>query len=334
MIYVFTPRGDIIELPAKATALDFAYRIHTEVGHHTVRAKVNDQLVRLDTPLKNGQVVEVSTSKTKLGPSRDWLRDDLGYLTTASAKEKIRQWFRRQERDENIAQGKEILEKELRRIGVDLRSEDIHKHFPRYSKVEDMIAAIGYGAISPQLIASRIGDTESRNVLNSNSHVPKPRAPLRLDVMGVGDLLTSLAICCKPVNGDQIMGYVTRGRGITVHRSDCPNIANLPDPERLIQVSWGSKAGETYPVNIQVRAWDRVGLLKDITTLLADEKVNIIFVQTVTNDDRTVSLNVTIEVENVSQLSKVLHKIESVPAVDEVRRDTSSGHDIGRTVSA
>src|SRR5690606_9786871 len=128
------------------------------------------------------QVVEVATSKTKLGPSRDWLREDLGYLTTASAREKIRQWFRRQERDENLAQGKEILEKELRRIGVDLRPEDLHKHFPRYSKVEDMIAAIGYGAISPRLIASRIGDTAEKNVLTSTSHVPKPRVPLRLDV--------------------------------------------------------------------------------------------------------------------------------------------------------
>ncbi len=326
MIYVFTPRGDIIELPAGATPLDFAYRIHTEIGHHTVRAKVNEQLVRLDTPLKNGQVVEIATSKTKLGPSRDWLRDDLGYLTTASAKEKIKQWFRRQERDENLSQGKDILEKELKRLGVDMKPDDVHKLFPRYSKVEDMVAAIGYGAISPQLIASRIGDSSPKNLLTQQtSHVPKPRAPLRLDVMGVGDLLTSLATCCKPVNGDQIMGYVTRGRGITVHRADCPNIQNLPDPERLIQVTWGSKAGETYPVNIQVRAWDRVGLLKDITTLLADEKVNIIFVQTVTNDDRTVSLNITVEVENVSQLSKVLHKIESVPAVDEVRRDTSQG---------
>ncbi|HEX3301939.1 MAG TPA: bifunctional (p)ppGpp synthetase/guanosine-3',5'-bis(diphosphate) 3'-pyrophosphohydrolase [Thermomicrobiales bacterium] len=325
MIYVFTPKGDIIELPAGATPLDFAYRIHTEVGHHTVRAKVNDQLVRLDTKLKNGQVVEVSTSKTKLGPSRDWLREDLGYLTTASAKEKIRQWFRRQEREENLAQGKEILEKELRRLGVELKPEDIHKHFPRYNKVEDMIAAIGYGAISPQLIASRLGENETKNVLSDTPHVPKPRVPLRLDVMGVGDLLTSLATCCKPVNGDAIVGYVTRGRGITVHRADCSNLVNLPDPERLIQVTWGSKAGETYPVNIMVRAWDRVGLLKDISTLLADEKVNILYVQTVTNDDRTVSLRITIEVENVSQLSRVLHKIESVPAVDEVRRDTSNG---------
>jgi GTP pyrophosphokinase len=326
MIYVFTPKGDIIELPAGATPLDFAYRIHTEIGHHTIRAKVNDQLVRLDHKLKNGQVVEISTSNDRLGPSRDWLREDLGFLTTASAKEKIRQWFRRQERGENVRLGREILDKELKRLGLEhLKDEEIHQHFPRYSKVEDMIAAIGYGAISPRLIASRIAETDDRNgLLAPAPHVPKPRAPLRMDVMGVGDLLTTLATCCKPVSGDQIVGYVTRGRGITVHRADCPNISNLPDPERLIQVSWGSKPGETYPVNIEVRAWDRVGLLRDISALLADEKVNIIYVQTVTNDDRTVSLKITIEVENVSQLSKVLHKIESVPAVDEVRRDTGN----------
>ena len=323
MIYVFTPKGDIIELPAGATPLDFAYRIHTEIGHHTVRARVNDQQVRLDTPLKNGQVVEVVTSKAKLGPSRDWLREDLGFITSASAREKIRQWFRRQERGENISQGKETLERELRRLGLDMRPEDIHKHFPRYAKVEDMLAAIGYGAISSQLIASRIGDAGAKEVLSASPHVAKPKSPLRLDVMGVGDLLTNLAPCCKPVNGDEIIGYVTRGRGITVHRGDCPNVQNRNDPERLVQVSWGTKSGETFPVGIRVKAWDRVGLLKDVSTVLADERVNILFVQTTTNDDRTVDLSVTIEVENVGQLSRILNKIESVPAVDEVRRDTS-----------
>ncbi len=323
MIYVFTPKGDIIELPAGATPLDFAYRIHTEIGHHTVRARVNDQQVRLDTPLKNGQVVEVVTSKAKLGPSRDWLREDLGFITSASAREKIRQWFRRQERGENISQGKETLERELRRLGLDMRPEDIHKHFPRYAKVEDMLAAIGYGAISSQLIASRIGDAGAKEVLSASPHVAKPKSPLRLDVMGVGDLLTNLAPCCKPVNGDEIIGYVTRGRGITVHRADCPNVQNRNDPERLVQVSWGTKSGETFPVGIRVKAWDRVGLLKDVSTVLADERVNILFVQTTTNDDRTVDLSVTIEVENVGQLSRILNKIESVPAVDEVRRDTS-----------
>ncbi len=323
MIYVFTPKGDIIELPAGATPLDFAYRVHTEIGHHTVRARVNEQQVRLDTKLQNGQMVEVSTSKTKLGPSRDWLREDLGYITTASAREKIRQWFRRQERGENIAQGKETLDRELRRLGLEMRAEDIHKHFPRYPKVEDMLAAIGYGAISSQLIASRIGDAGAKEVLSASPHVAKPKAPLRLDVMGVGDLLTNLAPCCKPVNGDQIVGYVTRGRGITVHRADCPNILNRNDPERIVDVSWGTKTGETFPVGIRVKAWDRVGLLKDVSTVLADERVNILYVQTTTGDDRTVNLYVTIEVENVGQLSRILNKIEAVPAVDEVRRDTT-----------
>ncbi len=324
MIYVFTPKGDIIELPAGATPLDFAYRIHTEIGHHTVRARINEQQVRLDTKLQNGQVVEISTSKAKLGPSRDWLREDLGYVTTASAREKIRQWFRRQERGENISQGREILEKELRRLGLELKPDDIHKLFPRYAKVDDLLAAIGYGAISAQLIASRLGeDSGAKAAFAASPHVPKPLAPLRLEVMGVGDLLTSLAACCKPVNGDEIVGYVTRGRGITVHRADCPNVLNRTDPERLIQVSWGSKTGDTFPVGIHVKAWDRVGLLKDISTLLADEKVNILYVQTVTGDDRTVNLYVTIEVANVGQLSKILNKIESVPAVDEVRRDSS-----------
>ena len=325
MIYVFTPKGDIIELPSGATPLDFAFRIHTEIGNSTVRAKVNEQLVRLDTRLQNGQVVEVVTSKNKLGPSRDWMREDLGYLTTASAREKVRQWFRRQERGENVAQGKDILDRELRRLGLDLKPEDIHRYFPRYAKVEDMLAAIGYGVISSQLIASRIGDdAQGKDALAASPHVPKPRAPLRLDVMGVGDLLTSLATCCKPVNGDEIVGYVTRGRGITVHRADCSNIVNRPDQERVLPVSWGVQLGETFPVGIRVKAWDRVGLLRDISTVLSDAKVNILYVQTITNDDRTVNIYVTIEVENVSQLSRVLHKIESVPAVDDVQRDTSS----------
>jgi len=281
--------------------------------------------VRLDTKLQNGQVVEVSTSKAKLGPSRDWLRDDLGYVTTASAREKIRQWFRRQERGENISQGREILEKELRRLGLELKPDDIHQFFPRYAKVEDMLAAIGYGAISAQLIASKLGeDSGAKEALAASPHVPKPHAPLRLEVMGVGDLLTSLASCCKPVHGDEIVGYVTRGRGITVQSVRLPECAQ---PHRSGAVDRG-QLGRPRPATpsrsaSHVKAWDRVGLLKDISTLLADEKVNILYVQTVTGDDRTVNLYVTIEVANVGQLSKILNKIESVPAVDEVRRDSS-----------
>ncbi len=319
-IYVFTPAGDIIELPAGATPVDFAYRIHTEVGHHCVGAKVNDQLVPLDTKLQNGQVVRIVTSKAKVGPSRDWLMASSGFVTTASAREKIRQWFRRQERDTNIVQGREILDKELRRLSLDFKSEEILKHFPQYPKVDDLLAAIGYGAVSPQLIAARL-ETKEQDVLVPAPHIEVPRSPARLQVMGVGDLLTNLATCCKPVNGDDIIGYVTRGRGITVHRHDCPNVANLPDPERLVPVAWGNRGNDTFPVTIRVHAWDRVGFLKDVSTLLADEKVNIVSVLTTTHDDRTVTLLVTVEVEGIGQLSTILQKLEGVRDVYEVRRD-------------
>jgi GTP pyrophosphokinase len=322
MIYVFTPAGDIIELPARATPVDFAYRIHTEVGHQCVGAKVNDQLVPLNYRLQNGQVVRVLTSKTKVGPSRDWLQASAGYVTTASAREKIRQWFRRRERDENIAQGKEILERELRRLSLDLKPEELLKHFPQYPKVDDLLAAIGYGGVSPQLVAARLDQTREKDVLVAAPHIEVPRSPARLQVMGVGDLLTNLATCCKPVNGDRIVGYVTRGRGITVHRQDCPNVASLPDPERLVPVSWGDRGQETFPVTIRVHAWDRVGFLKDVSTVLADEKVNIVSVLTTTHDDRTVTLLVTVEVEGIGQLSKILQKLEGIRDVYDVRRDT------------
>jgi GTP pyrophosphokinase len=321
-IYCFTPKGDIFELPAGATPIDFAYRVHTEVGHHCVGAKVNDQWVRLDYKLQNGQVVQILTSKTR-GPSRDWLQEEAGYVTTASAREKIRQWFRRQERDENIAQGRETLDRELRRLGLDHKPEEILKHFPRFAKVDDFLAAIGYGGVSPQAIASRLGENGARDVLAATPHVPKPNTPQRLTVTGVGDLLTGLAQCCRPVSGDSIVGYVTRGRGIMVHRTDCPNVAGL-DPERMVPVSWGATGkDETFAVGIKVTAWDRVGLLKDISTLLADERVNILYVSTSTADDRTVALDVTLEVVDVGQLSRVLHKLESIQDVFEVRRDTS-----------
>ncbi|MCC6315342.1 MAG: bifunctional (p)ppGpp synthetase/guanosine-3',5'-bis(diphosphate) 3'-pyrophosphohydrolase [Thermomicrobiales bacterium] len=324
MIYAFTPAGDIFELPAGATPVDFAYRIHTEVGHQCVGAKVNDQLVPLDYKLQNGQVVRILTSKTKVGPSRDWLLASSDYVTTASAREKIRRWFRNQAREENIVQGKEILERELRRLSLDQKPEEILKSFPQYPKLDDFLAAIGYGAVSPQLIAARLDAHKDRSVLVPAAHIEIPSTPARLSVMGAGDLLTNLATCCKPVNGDKIIGYVTRGRGVTVHRQDCPNIANLPDPERLVPVAWGDRGQDTFPVTVRVRAWDRVGLLKDVSTLLADERVNILSVLTTTHDDRTVSLLATVEVEGVEQLSRILRKLEGIRDVYEVRRDATA----------
>jgi guanosine-3',5'-bis(diphosphate) 3'-pyrophosphohydrolase len=323
-IYVFTPAGDIIELPAGATPVDFAYRIHTEVGHQCVGAKVNDHLVPLDYKLQNGQVVKIQTSRNKTGPNRDWLLSSSEYVTTASAREKIRRWFRSQERDENIAQGKEILERELRRLSVEPKPEDLLKAFPQYSKLEDLHAAIGYGAISTQRIAVKLTQQDEQDVLVPAAGIDAPRTPPRLQVMGVGDLLTSLATCCRPVNGDKIIGYVTRGRGVTVHREDCANILNVSEPERLVPVSWGNHGEATFPVTVQIKAWDRVGLLKDVSTVLADERVNIVSVLTTTHDDRTVTLYATVEVEGIGKLSTILRKLEGVREVYEVRRQISA----------
>ncbi len=323
-IYVFTPRGDIIELPAGATPLDFAYRIHTEVGHHCVGAKINDRMIRLDHKLQNGDVVEVMTSKSKVGPSRDWLQEESGYITTAGAREKIRQWFRRQERDVNVQQGRDILQSELRKLGLDYKFEEVLSHFPRYTKVDDFLAAIGYGGVTAQSVASKLGENGAKDVVSATPHIPKPKAPQRVVAGGVGDLLTNLAACCRPVNGDEIVGYVTRGRGLTVHRADCPNIVNITDRERLMPVTWDDKGpDQSFPVPIVVRANDRVGLLKDITGLLSDERVNILYTHTRTHDDREVTIDITVEVVDVGQLSRVLHKLDGVQGVYEVRRDTS-----------
>ena len=324
MIYVFTPRGDIVELPAGATPVDFAYRIHTEVGHQCVGAKLNDQLVPLDHKLQNGQVVRIMTSKTKVGPSRDWLMSASGYVTTASAREKIRQWFRRQERDENISQGRDTLERELRRLGIDAKVDDVARHFPTYQKPDDFLAAIGYGAVSPQQITTRLVETREREVLAPTSTpATNPIAP-NLQVMGVGDLYTRLANCCKPVYGDSIVGYVTRGRGITVHRGDCPNMRNVGEDGRKVQVSWGEQTTQSYPVSVRLEAWDRVGMLRDVTTLVADEKVNMLSVLTSVHEDRTVTVLMTLEVEGVRQLSRVLQKLEAIRDVFDVRRDASA----------
>ncbi len=323
-IYVFTPAGDIIELPAGATPVDFAYRIHTEVGHQCVGAKVNDHLVPLDSRLQNGQVVKILTSRSKTGPNRDWLLSSSEYVTTASAREKIRRWFRGQQREDNITQGKEILERELRRLSVEATSEDVLKAFPQYPKLDDLHAAIGYGAISSQRIAVRLTQQDEQDVQIPAANIQVPRTPPRLQVMGVGDLLTSLATCCRPVNGDAITGFVTRGRGVTVHRVDCSNVLNMTEPERLVPVTWGNHGEATFPVTIQVKAWDRVGLLRDVSTLLADERVNIVSVLTTTHDDRTVTLYATVEVEGIGQLSTILRKLEGVREVYEVRRQTSA----------
>ncbi len=323
MIYVFTPRGDIVELPAEATPIDFAYRIHTEVGHQCVGAKVNDKLVTLDYKLQNGQVVRIMTSKTKVGPSRDWLMPSNGFVKTAGAREKIRQWFRRQERDENIAQGRDILERELRRLGIEMKLDDIARQFHSYQRLDDFLAAVGYGGVTPQQIATRLVESREPEVLTPPPTHSSITGPSTLQVMGVGDLYTRLANCCKPVYGDDIVGYVTRGRGITVHRADCSNMRNVDEDGRKVHVSWGEQAARSYPVAIRIEAWDRVALLRDITGLVADESVNLLSVLTDVHPDRTVTVLMTIEVSGVKQLSHLLQRVEAIRGVFDVRRELS-----------
>ncbi|MCO5216838.1 MAG: ACT domain-containing protein, partial [Thermomicrobiales bacterium] len=283
-------------------------------------ASVNSQQVDLKYVLNNAQIVEIRTSKTVKGPRRDWLQLENGYVKTASAREKIRQWFRRQERDENISSGKSTLEKELQRLALNIKHEEVMAKYPRYTKLDDFYAAIGYGAISSHSITSRL-DVSIKDVMPAPSVYKAPSKPARVEVMGAGNVLTMQANCCKPVPPEPIVGYITRGRGVVYHRQDCPNVTHIPDPERLVNVSWGSQANETHPVSIIIEAEDRVGLLKDISTLLADQRVNILSMATQTHDDRTVTFRAVVEVEDLNQLSNMLSKLEQLRQVNSVRRE-------------
>jgi len=323
-VYAFTPKGDVIDLPAGSTPIDFAYYVHTEVGHHCRGARVNGKLVALDYRLQNGDQVEIITAK-RGGPSRDWLNPSLGYVATSRARGKIREWFRKQDREVNIAQGREILERELKRLSIDKVSYDEVSRLFGYEKTDDFLAAIGYGDLNTQQIASKILEAQRKE----GEEPPLPEAekgppPLTVDglkVRGVGSLLTSVARCCNPLPGDNIIGYVTRGRGVTIHRRDCPNILRRKDKERLIEVDWGAAAQQTYPVTIRVEAYDRTGLLRDIANLVADEKVNLRDAAAVTGvNDNMAIITATLEIAGIAQLSRILTKIERLPNVIEARR--------------
>ncbi|MEZ4637014.1 MAG: GTP diphosphokinase [Caldilineaceae bacterium] len=329
-VYVFTPRGDVIDLPTGATPIDFAYHVHTELGHRCRGAKVNGKLVPLDYQLHNGDQVEVVTAK-RGGPSRDWINPNLGYVATQRARSKIRTWFRRQDRDENIVQGRQILEKELKRLSVTLNFDTVAR-LVGFEKTDDFMAAIGYGDVNTQTIAQKIIEHE-RSLQPQPINLPNRETERDDDVLegihvaGLEGLLARPARCCHPVPGDPIVGYVTKGRGVTIHRNDCPNIlAQQNDKEhaRLVEVQWGVESTETYPVSIQVKAYDRAGLLRDVTGLVADEKINLRSAEAVTGMKNNIAqINATLEISDISQLSRVLTRIERLPNVLEVRRRVS-----------
>ncbi len=317
-VYVFSPKGDIVDLPQGATPVDFAYQIHTEIGHRCRGARVNGRLVPLNYRLCTGEQVEILTAK-KSGPSRDWLNPDQGYLTTGRAREKVRQWFRQQERETNIAQGRELLEKELRRLALEQKPfEEVAAVF-KYDNVDNFLAAIGYGDIGPQQIATKLADIVVQRQWLPGVGLPST-AVVGVRVKGVGDLLTRLAKCCSPVPGDPIIGYTTRGTGVTVHRTDCPNIKALSDVERLIEVEWGTER-QAYPVGIRIEAFDRQGLLRDIAAIVADMGINMASANVSMHPDNTATVQVVLLIARVEQLRDVLVKLEGLRDILEIRRE-------------
>lgn len=319
-VYIFTPRGDIIDLPAGATPIDFAYHVHTEIGHRCRGAKINGKLVSLDYALKTGDQVEILTSKQG-GPSRDWLNSNLGLVKTQRGRSKIRNWFKKQDRDQNAAQGKIMFEREIKRLGLkNVEVEQLAKSY-EFRNVDDFNVAIGCGDLSIGRIVNNLIATEETSEDPLLLTKPPKEQPLTGDsvtVLGLKGLLTVLARCCKPAPGDEIVGYITRGRGATIHRADCPNILRMDDRERIVKVSWG-ELQKTYPVAIEVKAYDRQGLMGDISTVLGNEGGNLIEIQLkVTHNLATIKLMV--EVSDISQLSRLLTRIESLPNVMEAYR--------------
>ncbi len=316
-VFVYTPRGEIKDLPRGSTPLDFAYRVHTDLGHRCVGAKVNGKLVPFNYELKNGDIVEIITAKGARGPSLDWLNPNLGYVNTSHAKSKIRQWFNKQERTENVERGRQILDKELRRLGIKTERQALAELFG-YSVLDDFLAAVGNGSVTSHQIVLKLAAQEEKS--KPVVEVAPPRAiPSTVQVLGVGDLMTNIAQCCHPVPGDKIIGYITRSRGVTIHREDCHSIVHEDEKERLIPVEWG-QSDEFFPVNIQVQAWDRVGLMRDVSTVVAEEKVNITSLNLANGDGQTITLFLTLETKGLAQLSHILKKIDAVKGVIGVSR--------------
>ena len=320
-VFVYTPKGELKELPAGATSLDFAYRIHTDVGNRCIGGKVNGKLVPLHYQLQNGDTVQILTSKAMRGPSLDWLNPNLGYVNTTSARSKIRQWFNRQERSINIQSGKELFNKQLRRLNVGMTDLEIAK-LMKLDQVEEFFAALGNGTITIAQVVSKLSSDSLAPEKNVQIKVPAVGPASGIEVLGVGDLLTRMARCCSPIQGEEIIGYITRSRGVTVHRASCPNIMAETETERLVPVGWG-KVQTLYPVRIQVEAFDRVGLLKDVTSLVSEERVNIASCVSEEYEDISI-ISLTVYINSIGQLDRLFSKLEGVKGVIAVTRATQS----------
>jgi GTP pyrophosphokinase len=324
-VYVFTPRGDIIDLPGGSTPIDFAYHVHTDIGHRCRGAKVDGKLVPLDYVLKTGQRVEILISKQG-GPSRDWLNPSQGLVKTQRARAKIRLWFKKQDREQNLTQGRQMLEREFRRLGLgEINLEILARKF-EFRNTEDLFVALGCGDLAINRVIGEISETDTADdVIETFAPKSETTSSDAFTVRGLRGLLTSVAKCCNPTPGDAIIGYITRGRGATIHRADCPNVlrATINERERLVKVSWGEDA-HTYPVPIRVTAFDRQGLMMDISNLLNNEGVNLTNINVRVDHDKikadVADIRLIVEVRDLAQLSRVLNRIENLSNVLEAQR--------------
>ena len=332
-VYVFTPKGAIKVLPRGATPIDFAYNIHAEIGHHMTGCKINSKMMPIITPLENGDIIEIITSDNSKGPSRDWLK----FVKSSSAKNKIKSWFKKAQKAENIEKGKELIEKELKRIGfsyADLFKTEyiepmINKY--KYNNLDEMYAAVGFGANSPVKIIARMlqeyrKEHQEENIeekiqeLSSKNRTPKS-SNSGVIVKGIDNCLVKLSKCCNPLPGDEIVGYITKGRGVSVHRKDCTNINDLISEEnRMIDVEWYAEEKASYQADIEINSNDRVGLLVDILKEIGTTKAKILGVNTKTTKEKIAIIDITLDVENLDELNKAIKVIRKVDSVYDVRR--------------
>jgi len=335
--FVFTPKGDVINLPKGATPIDFAYSIHSAVGNKMMGSKVNGKMVPISTELKNGDIVEIITSTSVQGPSRDWLK----IAKSSQAKSKINQWFKKEKRDENIVKGREILERELKKIGFTyaelFKSDWVEVVLKKYNfnSVEDMHASVGYGAITANKIISRLREEyrkynkiedldEIINEAIQKDKIKKRKVPESgIIVKGIDNCLVRLSRCCNPVPGDKIMGYITRGRGVSVHRSDCINVINSETEDRLIDVNWAKSEIRTnsYKANITIMANDRTALLMEVTNIIGESKIPLKAINARTTKEHIAIMNLTLEINDADQLDKIIRKINNLESVFEVTRN-------------
>ena len=333
-VYVFTPKGAIKVLPRNATPIDFAYSIHEEIGNHMTGCKINSKMMPIITPLKSGDIIEIITSDNSKGPSRDWLK----FVKSTKAKNKINGWFKKAEKTENIEKGKDLIEKEIKRIGMShsdlFKQEYIDSMFDRYKykSLEDMYAAVGFGANSAvKIIAKMLQEyrkehqeediEEKMEELRKQKERKQKPSSSGVVVEGIDNCLVKLSKCCNPLPGDEIIGYITKGRGVSVHRKDCVNVKDLLTEEnRIIDVKWYEETKEHYNVSIEVLANDRKGLLVDILNTIKETKANLMGVSTKTTKERIAIMDIDIEVENIEELNKVIRNIKKVDSVYEVRR--------------